>query len=53
MEPLYKIEEQSTTGWNDWDEKKPPLSKEECQKLYNLIVNDGISPKDLRIVRVS
>ena len=53
MEPLYKIEEQSTTGWNDWDEKQPALSKDECQKLYQEIVNDGVSPNDLRVVRVS
>ena len=53
MEPLYKIEEQSTTGWHDWDETKPPLTKEDCMKLYNKIVGDGISPSDVRIKRVS
>ena len=53
MEPLYKIEEQSTTGWHDWDESKPPLSKDKCQKLYDSIVNDGVNPNDLRIKRVS
>ena len=53
MEPKYRIIEQSTTGWNDWDEKQPALSKDECQKLYQTIINDGVSPNDLRIKRVS
>ena len=53
MEPLYKIEEQSTTGWHDWDEDKPNMTKDECMKLYNSIVGDGISPSDVRIKRVS
>ena len=53
MEPLYKIEEQSTTGWHDWDEKQPALSKDECQALYKTLINDGINPDDLEIKRVS
>ena len=53
MEPQYRIEEQSTTGWNDWDEDKPNMTKEECQKLYKTLINDGINPDDLRIKRVS
>ena len=53
MEPLYRIEELSTTGWNDWDEKKPSMSKEECQALYKTLINDGINPDDLKIKRVS
>ena len=53
MEPLYGIEEQSTTGWHDWDKKKPDMTKDECMKLYDSFVNDGISPNDLRIKRVT
>ena len=53
MEPLYRIEEQSTTGWNDWDETKPDMTRKECQEIYNTIINDGINPNDLRIKRVS
>ena len=52
MEPLYKIEEQSTTGWHDWNEEQPALTKNECQELYDSIVNDGVNPNDLRIKRV-
>ena len=53
MEPLYRIEEQSTTGWHDWDKEKPDMTKEKCQKLYQTLINDGINPDDLRIKRVS
>ena len=53
MEPLYRIEEQSTTGWHDWDEDQPSMSKDQCQALYKRLINDGINPDDLKIVRVS
>ena len=53
MEPKYRIEELSTTGWNDWDETNPDLTKEECQAIYKTIINDGSNPDDLRIKRVS
>ena len=53
MEPLYRIEEQSTTGWHDWDKEKPDMTKEKCQELYETLLNDGINPDDLRIKRVS
>ena len=53
MTPLYRIEEQSTTGWSDWNEEEPSMTKEECQKLYQTLINDGMNPDDLRIKRVS
>tara|TARA_Y100000114_G_C11553258_1_gene228247 strand:+ start:19 stop:180 length:162 start_codon:yes stop_codon:yes gene_type:complete len=53
MEPLYRIEEQSTVGWVDWDENQPPMTKEKCKALFDEIINDGISPEDIRIKRVS
>ena len=53
MEPKYRIEEQSTTGWVDWDETKPDMTKEECQATYKRIIDDGINPDDLKIKRVS
>ena len=53
MEPLYRIEEQSTTGWSDWDETKPSMSKNQCQALYKTLIDDGINPDDLRIKRVT
>ena len=52
MEPLYKIEEQSTVGWTDWDEKKPDMTREECAELFQTLVQSGINPDDLRFIRV-
>ena len=53
MEPKYRIIEQSTTGWNDWDETKPDMTKEECQAIYKTIIDDGVNPDDLKIKRVT
>ena len=53
MEPKYRIMEQSTTGWNDWDETKPDMTKEEGQAIYKTIIGDGVNPDDLKIKRVS
>ena len=53
MEPQYRILEQSTTGWVDWNAQTPSMSKADCQELYNSLLGDGISPSDLKIVRVS
>ena len=52
IEPQYRILEQSTTGWTDWNEKLPPMNKEDCQKLYQDLIFDGMNPNDLKIVRV-
>ena len=52
MEPLYRIEELSTTGWADWNEAEPSMTKDKCQELYNSLLSDGINPDDLRIKRV-
>ena len=53
MEPQYRIMEQSTTGWVDWNEKTPSMTKDECQELYQQLLGDGINPRDLKIVRIS
>ena len=53
MEKKYRIEEQSTTGWSDWDADKPDMTKSECSELYQTLINDGINPDDLRIKRVA
>ena len=45
----YKIEEECTTGW---EEIKTNLTKEECQKFYNSLLNDGVSPDRIKITRV-
>jgi len=46
---LYKIEEESTSGWH---EIKTSLTKEECKKEYDNLLSDGINPKRIRIIRV-
>ena len=53
MEPLYKIQEQTTIGWEDWDPSQDAMTKENCQELYQQLLGDGTNPDDLRIIRVS
>ena len=53
MEPLYRIEELTTTGWGDQNEKQSDMNKEQCQKLYQQLLNGGTNPDNLRIKRVS
>ena len=48
--PLYKIEEVSTTGW---EIVRVFLTKQECTEEYTKLLNDGISPKRIKITRVS
>jgi len=48
--PLYKIEEESTSGWH---EVRTSLTRDECEQIYNSLLNDGISPKRIKISRVS
>jgi hypothetical protein len=50
MEELYKLQEEGTSGWTDITS---PLTKEECKRHYEENLNDGTSPKRLKIVRVS
>tara|TARA_A100001011_G_scaffold310927_1_gene327808 strand:+ start:8754 stop:8894 length:141 start_codon:yes stop_codon:yes gene_type:complete len=45
--------EQSTTGWVDWNEQTPSMTKEDCQELYRSLLGDGMNPQDIKIVRVS
>lgn len=45
----YKIEEECTTGW---EEIKTNLTKEECEKFYNSLLNDGVSPDRIKIIRI-
>ncbi len=49
MEELYKLQEKETVGWVDITE---PLTKEECLKHYEEHLNEGTSPKRLKVVRV-
>ena len=47
---LYKLQEKETVGWVDIT---GPLTKEECKNHYEGHLNEGTSPKRLKIVRVS
>ena len=53
MEPQYRIQELSTIGWTDYNEKTPSMNKEDCQQLFQSLVFDGYNPNRLKIVRVS
>ena len=53
MEPQYRIQEQTTTGWEDWNEQTPSMNKEECKELFQNLIGDGYNPNRLKIVRVS
>ena len=50
MEPKYRIEEELTTGLNLVASE---LTKEECQKKYNELLDIGISPDRIKITRES
>ena len=47
---LYRIEEESTTGWETYDELVK-LTREDCQKIYDILIAQGSNPNYLRIVR--
>jgi len=49
MEELYKLQEEGTSGWTDITS---PLTREECERQYDIHLNEGTSPKRLKVVRV-
>ena len=53
MEPQYRIHELTTAGWEDWNEKTPSMTKDECQQLFENLIGDGYNPNRMKIVRVS
>jgi hypothetical protein len=46
---LYKIEEQKTTGWELVESN---LTKESAQDRYDALLNDGVSPKRIKVTRI-
>lgn len=48
-EPLYRIDEECTTGWV---EVKTNLTKNECEIERASLINDGVSPDRIKIVRI-
>ena len=53
MEPQYRLQELTTTGWTDWNDQTPSMTKEDCQRFYQDLIFDGHNPNHLKIVRVS
>lgn len=50
MEPKYRIQEEVTNGFNVLSSN---LTKEECKKMYDDYIRNGINPYYLKIVRES
>ena len=53
-QPLYKIQELVTTGWEDIDEDwNINLTKEQCDIHLQECIDGGISTDRLKVVRVA
>lgn len=50
MTKLYRIEEESTNGWFTVPNHQG-LTQEQCTEMYNGLMNDGVDPDRLRIIR--
>ena len=46
---LYKIEEESTSGWHEY---KTNLTKEEVKSEYEFLINEGYAPSRIKITRI-
>jgi len=49
-EKRYRLEEEQTTGWYSLADN---VSQEDCKRIYDQKLNEGISPQRLRITRIS
>jgi hypothetical protein len=52
MEKLYRIEELETSGWTLVESTDTGLTQDQAKCRYQEILDEGISPDRLRIVRV-
>lgn len=52
MEKLYRIEELETSGWTLVESNDTGLTQDQVKYRYQEILDEGISPDRLRIVRV-
>ena len=55
-EPLYKIQELATTGWEDIhseDNSVQSYTKDKCDERLRMYLNSGIAPNRLRAIRVA
>jgi len=46
----YRLEEEQTTGWYSLADN---VSQEDCKRIYDQKLSEGISPSRLRITRVA
>ena len=49
-EKRYRLEEEQTTGWCSLADN---VSQEDCKRMYDQKLNEGINPSRLRITRVA
>ena len=50
MSRKYRVEQNFTTGWSVVSEKAIKLSKEEARKWLQQMMNEGVSPEELRAI---
>lgn len=50
-DPLYTIEEESTTGWSIIEPEYTNLTKERAQAIIGELMSKGHNPERLRVVR--
>tara|TARA_B100001057_G_C22071754_1_gene652286 strand:- start:63 stop:221 length:159 start_codon:yes stop_codon:yes gene_type:complete len=50
MSRKYRVEQNYTTGWSVVSEKAIKLSKDEARKWLQQMMNEGVSPEDLRAI---
>ena len=50
MSPKYRVEQMFTTGWGLVSETSFKLSKDEAKKVLEDLMNEGVSPDDLRAI---
>ena len=50
MSRKYRVEQYYTTGWSVVDKDAIKLSKDEARKWLQQMMNEGVSPEDLRAI---
>jgi len=51
MEARYRIEEETTTGWNLVEQSYVNLKKEQAQSILVKLMQQGYNPQRMRVVR--
>ena len=50
MSRKYRVEQKFTTGWGLVSETSFKLSKDEAKRVLENLMNEGVSPDDLRAI---